>query len=75
MRRLGSWVTSRNFTELIELFEAENPRSHFILVAGGPRTTNDLAVELGHDAGFGPGAAPSGMASYLIIKLLEIKGA
>lgn len=65
----------RNFTELTELLEAENLRNRFILVAGGPRITNDLAVELGYDAGFGPGTVPSRVASYLITKLLERKGA
>ncbi|MBT6611903.1 MAG: hypothetical protein HN580_03180 [Deltaproteobacteria bacterium] len=60
----------RNFTELVELLEAENLRSKFLLVAGGPRITNDLAIELGYDAGFGPGTRPSQVASYLITTLL-----
>jgi len=61
----------RNFTELVELLEAENLRNRFILVAGGPRITNDLAIELGYNAGFGTGTLPSQVASYLISKLLE----
>ena len=64
----------RNFTELIELLEAENLRGQFLLLAGGPRISNDLAVELGYDAGFGPGTVPSQVASYLVIKMLERKG-
>lgn len=64
----------RNFTELIELLEAENLRSRFILVAGGPRISNDLALELGYDAGFGPGTHPSQVAAFLITRLLEKKG-
>ncbi len=63
-----------NFTELVELLEAENLRDHFILVAGGPRVNNDFSIELGYDAGFGPGTLPSQVASFLITKLLEIKG-
>lgn len=65
----------RNFTELVELLEAENLRSRFVIVAGGPRITNDLAMELGYDAGFGHGTVPSRVASYLAIKLVERKGA
>ena len=64
-----------NFTELIELLEAEKIRDRFLLVAGGPRISNDLAVELGYDAGFGPGTVPSQVASYVLTTLLRRKGA
>lgn len=59
-----------NFTELIELLEAEGLRSRFVLVAGGPRVTNDLALELGYDAGFGQGTVPSQVAALIITKTL-----
>ncbi len=62
-------VHLNNFTELIELLEAENIRSRFLLIAGGPRISNELAVELGYDAGFGSGTLPSQVASYLITHL------
>jgi len=61
----------RNFTELVELLEAENLRSRFLLLAGGPRISNDLAVELGYDAGFGPGTVPSKVASYIATRLIS----
>ena len=64
----------RNFTELVELLEAEALRSRFILVAGGPRISNDLALELGYDAGFGPGTVPSQVAAFLITTMLQRKG-
>ncbi|MBF0359516.1 MAG: cobalamin-dependent protein [Oligoflexia bacterium] len=64
----------RNFTAFIELLEAENLRKKFLLVAGGPRVTNDLAIELGYEAGFGPGTLPSQVASFLITKILDKKG-
>lgn len=64
----------RNFTELIELLEAENLRSRFLILAGGPRVTNDLAIELGYDAGFGPGTLPSKVASFIITRILEKRG-
>jgi beta-lysine 5,6-aminomutase beta subunit len=63
-----------NFTEFIELLEAEDLRDRYVLIAGGPRITNDLAIELGYDAGFGPGTLPSQVASYLINQLLNKKG-
>ncbi len=64
----------RNFTEFLELLEAEKLRSRFLVIAGGPRITNDLAVELGYDAGFGPGTLPSHVAAYIITTILERKG-
>jgi len=63
-----------NFTEFIELLEAENLRSRFLLVAGGPRVSNDLALELGYDAGFGPGTLPSQVASFIVAQMLIKKG-
>lgn len=65
----------RNFTEFIELLEAEGVRDRFVLVAGGPRVTNDLAIELGYDAGFGPGSVPTDVATFIVMKLIEKKGA
>lgn len=65
----------RNFTEFMELLEAENMRNRFLVIAGGPRISNDLAVELGYDAGFGPGTLPSHVASYIITTILKrVKG-
>lgn len=65
----------RNFTEFIELLEAEGVRDRFVLVAGGPRVTNDLAIELGYDAGFGPGSVPTDVATFIVMKLIEKQGA
>jgi beta-lysine 5,6-aminomutase beta subunit len=63
----------KNFTRLVELLEAENLRSNFLLIAGGPRVTNDLAIELGYDAGFGQGTVPSQVAAYIVTTLIERK--
>ena len=65
---------THNFTEFMDLLEAENVRHRFLVIAGGPRITNDLAIELGYDAGFGPGTLPSHVAAYIITTLLERKG-
>lgn len=64
----------RNFTELMELLEAEQLRSRFLVIAGGPRITHELAVELGYDAGFGPGTLPSQVAAYIVTALIKRKG-
>jgi len=63
----------RNFTKLVELLEAENLRHHFLLIAGGARINNDLAIELGYDAGFGPGTLASQVAAYITTRLIEQK--
>jgi len=63
-----------NYTELIEKLKAGNLRDRFLLIAGGPRITNDYAVELGYDAGFGPGSLPSHVASYIVTTILERRG-
>lgn len=59
-----------NFKELIDLLKEKNIRERFILIAGGPGITNDTALELGYDAGFGPGTLPSQVASFLVEKLV-----
>jgi hypothetical protein len=48
-----------NLTNLTELLEAEGWRDQVVLVAGGPRITHALALELGYDAGFGAHDPPS----------------
>ena len=60
-----------NLVELIELLEAYGERSRFICVAGGPRVTNKLAVELGYDAGFGKGSYADDVASFVVRKMIE----
>jgi len=56
----------KNLTNLVELLEAENLRDRFILVVGGPRISHELALEIGFDAGFGPGSLPPDVASYVV---------
>jgi beta-lysine 5,6-aminomutase beta subunit len=62
-----------NLTNLVELMEAEGRRDKVVLVAGGPRITHALAIELGYDAGFGPGTRPSDVASYLCQEVIKRK--
>ncbi|MFC7440114.1 OAM dimerization domain-containing protein [Laceyella putida] len=55
-----------NLTELVELLEAEGLRERFVLICGGPRIHHELALELGFDAGFGPGTLAPHVASYFV---------
>ncbi len=65
---------TQNYSEFIELLNTENMRDRFLLIAGGPRISNDYAVELGFDAGFGPDTLPSHVASYIVTAILENEG-
>ncbi len=61
----------KNLTNFIELIEAEGIRDKYILIVGGPRIDNKLAVELGFDAGFGPGTYAEDVATFIVKKLYE----
>lgn len=63
-------VHLHNLTQLVDLLEAEGLRDRVILLAGGPRITHELAVELGYDVGFGPGTVPSDVASFIVQELI-----
>jgi beta-lysine 5,6-aminomutase beta subunit len=58
-----------NLTELVEIVEAEGARKQLILTCGGPRVSNELAKELGYDAGFSKGTYPHHVASFLVREL------
>ncbi|MGM0600096.1 MAG: OAM dimerization domain-containing protein [Candidatus Rifleibacteriota bacterium] len=63
----------KNLVELVELLEASKIRDKVILIAGGPRVNNDLAKELGFDAGFGPGKYSEDVASFFVEEFLKRK--
>jgi len=58
-----------NLTELVEIVEAEGARTQLILTCGGPRVSNELAKELGYDAGFSKGTYPHHVASFIVREL------
>jgi beta-lysine 5,6-aminomutase beta subunit len=64
-------VHVQNLTNLIELLEAEHLRDKFIVIAGGPRISNKLALELGYDAGFGSGTYADHVATFIVRKMEE----
>jgi beta-lysine 5,6-aminomutase beta subunit len=41
---------------------------------GGPRVDHKLALQLGFDAGFGPGTKPSDVANYIVHAVLQRQG-
>ncbi|WP_437281803.1 OAM dimerization domain-containing protein [Sorangium sp. So ce375] len=59
-----------NAAALVELATRQGFRDKVILLLGGPRIDHNLAVELGFDAGFGPGTKPITVASFLIERLV-----
>jgi beta-lysine 5,6-aminomutase beta subunit len=59
----------KNLTRLVDMLEAEGVREKIILIVGGPRISQELAKELGYDAGFGPGTHAGDVASYLVFRL------
>lgn len=56
---------------LTELQSASNVPPHLIKICGGPRMTHKEAVEIGYDAGFGPGTLPSQVASYVATEIVK----
>jgi beta-lysine 5,6-aminomutase beta subunit len=58
-----------NAAALVELAKAQGWRDRIVLLLGGPRIDHKLALELGFDAGFGPGTKPSDVASFLVERL------
>ena len=54
-----------NSAQLVEMLREKGLRDRFILLLGGPRIDHKTALELGFDAGFGPGTLPSDVANFL----------
>lgn len=54
-----------NLTNLADLVDSQGLREKILLVCGGPRISDELAQELGYDAGFSKGCYPNHLASFL----------
>jgi len=63
----------RNLTNLVDLLEAEEIRDKIVLVCGGPRISNELAKELGYDAGFGPNTFAETVATFFMKEVYNRK--
>jgi beta-lysine 5,6-aminomutase beta subunit len=67
-------VHKDNSRQFIEVAKAHGMKGKTILLLGGPRVDHKLAMELGFDAGFGPGTKPSDVANYIVHALLKKMG-
>jgi beta-lysine 5,6-aminomutase beta subunit len=59
-----------NASALIELAKKEGWRDRTLMLLGGPRIDHKLALELGFDAGFGPGTKPSDVVSLIMQRIV-----
>lgn len=57
--------------DLLNRLKKRGLEDRFIVVAGGPRITHALALELGFAAGFGIGTRPSDVANFLLERMIE----
>ncbi len=60
-----------NAAALIDLLDKQGLRRNVLLLLGGPRIDHKLALELGYDAGFGPGTKPSAVAAFVATQVQE----
>jgi beta-lysine 5,6-aminomutase beta subunit len=67
-------VHKDNSRHFIEVAKAAGIHGKVQLLLGGPRVDHKLALELGFDAGFGPGTKPSDVANYIVHALLKKLG-
>ncbi len=64
-------VHKDNSRDFIDKAKAAGIHGKTILLLGGPRVDHKLALELGFDAGFGPGTKPSDVANYIVEHLIQ----
>src|SRR6516165_699583 len=67
-------VHKENAGHFIEAAKKAGIQARSMLLLGGPRVDHRLALELGFDAGFGPGTKPSDVANYIVHALLKKMG-
>ena len=67
-------VHKDNSRQFIEAAKRAHIHGKTILLLGGPRVDHKLAMELGFDAGFGPGTKPSDVANYIAHAVLRKMG-
>jgi beta-lysine 5,6-aminomutase beta subunit len=67
-------VHKENARQLLDELERLGIRRQVIAILGGPRVDHRTALELGYDAGFGPGTRPSDVANYIVGEVLRRMG-
>ncbi len=65
----------KNLTDLVERLQAKKIREKFILLAGGPRISHKLALEIGFDAGFGKKSYAEDAATFIFKKMVSTQEA
>ncbi len=67
-------VHKENSRQFIDEAKRQGVYGRITLLLGGPRVDHKLALELGFDAGFGPGTKPSDVANYVAHKVFQREG-
>jgi beta-lysine 5,6-aminomutase beta subunit len=67
-------VHKDNARDFIAKAKEAGMHGNTLLLLGGPRVDHKLALELGFDAGFGPGTKPSDVANFIVAALLKKMG-
>jgi beta-lysine 5,6-aminomutase beta subunit len=67
-------VHKENSRQFIDEAKAAGVHGKMTLLLGGPRVDHKLALELGFDAGFGPGTKPSDVANFVVHQVLQRLG-
>ncbi len=67
-------VHKDNSRQFIEEAKKQGIHKKVALLLGGPRVDHKLALELGFDAGFGPGTKPSDVANFVVHQVLQRMG-
>jgi beta-lysine 5,6-aminomutase beta subunit len=67
-------VHRENARAFVEELARLGIRGKVVAILGGPRIDHKLAVELGYDAGFGPGTKPSDVANFIVGAVLRKMG-
>jgi beta-lysine 5,6-aminomutase beta subunit len=67
-------VHKDNARQLLDALARLGVRQQVIAILGGPRLDHRTALELGYDAGFGPGTRPSDVANYIVGEVLRRLG-
>jgi len=67
-------VHLENSRQFIEEAKKQGVFGQVTLLLGGPRVDHKLAIELGFDAGFGPGTKPSNVANFVVHQVMQRMG-
>ncbi len=62
----------KNMKNFIKLLKSRGIRNDFILVVGGPKITNRLALKLDFDAGFGRGTYAEHVADFIVKMFVDL---